>query len=309
MAGFRCLFLPSTYDSQHFAGLRSLLKERAPQHPVIACVSTLLICASLRSLYALMSTARSFGRCVATRCVTVAVPVVSEEQTWGKPEAHAQHVQHKALFPSQSEEGTGKGKSDSFASVSTDVPSTPAGASCHDSFGFVLPSSFTWTGSALGQHILLGQDLRTIHRRKNHLLGGTLVIAPVSGRSFRFRVLKTEKNVIGGTELGFTAVNPTELLGGLPKTASALPRSWVVDSIGCLYVAGSYSGVDAPEDMQQNWMVEDVVKCTATDGGNLRIEVNGEFAADVASDLPSHCQLFPVLNMCGMQSIIELLDD
>lgn len=168
----------------------------------------------------------------------------------------------------------------------------------------LVRAAFSWEGARLGRLVSLEEDGRTAKRTGS--FGEALIIAVQPARSFRLRVVDSSAQWSGAMELGFTACSPAELPAELPRRAHLLDRSWVRGHSGCPYILGR--SLEALPTVKVDWNAGDVVTCSATAAGDLCIQASGEEVSLLPLEIPPDLALFPVVNLYGRTTALQLLD-
>mmetsp|Transcript_117130 Transcript_117130/g.227724 ORF Transcript_117130/g.227724 Transcript_117130/m.227724 type:complete len:160 (+) Transcript_117130:3-482(+) len=148
---------------------------------------------------------------------------------------------------------------------------------------------------------------------------GALLVGGRSVRAFRLRILETGGLWSGALEVGFTACNASTLPQPVPEDVLALPQHLVMDSTG-LFTA-NYSGAKDSEEIVSsghNWsqqlrsgdVLRVAIETIASYGGAMFVvEANEEVKVKATIDLAQDVFLYPVVNIYGKTTSVELLDD
>lgn len=163
---------------------------------------------------------------------------------------------------------------------------------------------FSWDGARLGRLVRLDEDGRTAKRTAS--FGEALVIASYPSRFFRVRVIDSSAQWSGAMELGFTACCPVELPVELPRRAHLVHRSWVRGHSGCPYILGR--SLEGEPSVNVDWGEGEIVVCSVTQSGELRIETRGQNVAVLPLEIPPDLVLYPLVNLYGQTTALELLD-
>lgn len=171
--------------------------------------------------------------------------------------------------------------------------------------------SSPWEGCRLGRHARLSEeDGRTVRRCESY--NDALVVARRPGRAFRVRLVDNQGDWFGGVELGFTSLGPSDLPDRLPaRVAEGLLRSWVLDHKADLLIdAVKPDWFRSTADIiQEGWSSGDTIACTASDVGDLCVDLNGERALALDARIPPEMELYPLVGVYGRANAVELLDE
>mmetsp|Transcript_117131 Transcript_117131/g.227727 ORF Transcript_117131/g.227727 Transcript_117131/m.227727 type:complete len:305 (-) Transcript_117131:91-1005(-) len=155
--------------------------------------------------------------------------------------------------------------------------------------------------------------------RLGHGFQGALLVGSHSVRAFRLRILETGGSWSGALEVGFTACNPRMQPQPVPGDALALPQHFLMDSTGTF--TANYGGSNSSQDIVSsghNWsqrlcsgdVLRVSIETSAGDGRTMFIvEANEEVKVRATIDVVQDVFLYPVVNMYGKTTSVELLDD
>jgi len=170
-----------------------------------------------------------------------------------------------------------------------------------------------WFDRNVGRQAVIGEDGRTVWRSNADTTTlGAVVVGSAACRRFRLRIIDNSAPYRGALEFGFTTRAAARMPCPLPEQALCLPESWISGSGGALAVDGvTRSGetwLPGPESLQKG----DLVDCTATPMGAMRIAVNDRTVAIWESaKLPkatSSRKLYPIASVFGKTVAVTLVE-
>lgn len=182
----------------------------------------------------------------------------------------------------------------------------------------LVRAAFSWDSPALGRLSSM-TGARTVRRTTSFC--EAVVVARSPTTRFRVRVLDNTGHWSGGLEIGFVRHRPTDdemntTTASLPRNASLLPDVYAASFINeCDSELRKSGGARwRAKQLLENVCEDDVIECSVSDGGSLRLAVqSGQEAEEVAQELalsiPLGAELYPVVSLYGKMQAVELLDD
>lgn len=182
----------------------------------------------------------------------------------------------------------------------------------------LVRAAFSWDSPALGRLVSLTGG-RTARRTTSFCYA--VIVARSPAARFRVRVLDNTGGWSGGLEIGFVRQRPTDdemnaTTACLPRNASLLPdvyaASFINESDSELRDSGGARW--QAKQLLENVREGDVIECSVSDSGKLRLAVQSgdeadERAQELPLSIPPGVELYPVVSLYGKMQALELLDD